>query len=137
MIAKGIKKWPTEVIADTLTAKYNQPYRGFFDLEFTISDNHIFRETIEVSVSIFYYINKEKTIQFSVIGKFTFTNPLNEEATLQYTYGCMMSVANDFNLLLAAHPSDLAGNGVQYTLTPFEEAKVDILRIWKLRTNLN
>ncbi len=140
MISKGIKKWPTELISDTLPNSYSLHFERVFDLEISISTSHIVRQDIEFGVSVFYYINKQRTFEFSTISKFKFSNPLHEEATLQFGYGCVKSAITDFNELISKHKSELAyvsGEAIQHPMPDPKECKELIHRIWKLNLPMN
>ena len=140
MIPKGIKKCPVELLVNNLPDRFQQPTIPKFDLELSISTNHIVRETIEVGVKIFCFITHEnkKLFELSTHSKFTISNPLVEEATLQFIYGCIAEAITDFNNELSKcnshlidHP-DSDGSIIKYPTPSYQDFLPLILKIRNL-----
>jgi hypothetical protein len=138
MIKKGIKKWPIEIAVNTLQDNLRDTADSIFDLELSISTNHIVREDLEIGVSVFYYTNKSHEFEFSTISKFKFAKPLNEEAILHYIFNCILSAITDFNAELPKYSvSPKIGQPAQYPMPEFEQLKPFILKVRNLNTPLN
>lgn len=145
MMSKGIKKWPIEMHVNNLPDNHLGDTTQEFDLELSISTSHIVRKTIQIGVMVFCYVanGNKRLFEFSTHSKFTIPNPLVEEATLQFIYGCIVEAIKDFNNELSKCNSQLInhpnadGSIIKYPTPSYQDIKPLIFKIRALDTRIN